>query len=246
MKKFSAPLFAAIFAISVWIAFLLASQTASIASGSSQYTRNEDLDPMLMLVATPVQHSFLILPDMSADATPAQYGAEIYRLVCSACHGDVGQGLTQQWRLTWNPKDQNCWQSKCHAPNHPPDGFDLPHSIPPLEGVNIRYLFPTALDLYDYIKTQMPWQNKGSLTDQEYWQVTAYVLQMNGIDPGAELLNENTAVKIILRPDPAPVTQPASVHNARSPLPVWVWIGVFLAVIVFGAALLILLRAARR
>src|SRR5512134_251602 len=69
--------------------------------------------------------NWLIL-NLPPDATQLDYGQEIYRLVCSACHGDVGQGLTPEWRSTWAPEDQNCWKSKCHGQNHPPDGFTFP------------------------------------------------------------------------------------------------------------------------
>ncbi len=61
--------------------------------------------------AAPPTHEW-VLVDLPASATQLQYGAEVYRLVCSACHGDHGQGLTDAWRATWAPSDQNCWQSK--------------------------------------------------------------------------------------------------------------------------------------
>ncbi len=245
LKKLPFSVLTTIFVVAVWIVVMLISQTASLAANQPQ----DDLYPRLILLATPspTQHSFIILPEMNTGAAPVDYGAQIYRLVCSACHGDVGQGLTEQWLLTWNPKDQNCWQSKCHASNHPSEGFDLPHYVPPIAGPNIRYLFQTALELHDYIKAEMPWQNKGSLTNEEYWQVTAYVLQMNGIDSGRQILDEQTADQIILRPDQAlPISKSTARPVTHSPLPLWVWLGIALALIVFGAAVFILLRAVRR
>ena len=68
-----------------------------------------------------------ILIDLPAGASQLEYGAEVYRLVCQDCHGNRGQGLTDEWRATWAPADQNCWQSKCHAANHPPEGFRAAH-----------------------------------------------------------------------------------------------------------------------
>ncbi len=41
----------------------------------------------------------------------------------------------------------------------------------------------------------MPWHNPGSMTEKENWSVTAYILKMNGIDPGPQL-NAETAAKI--------------------------------------------------
>ncbi len=127
-----------------------------------------------------------ILVDLPADATQLQYGAEVYRLVCSACHGDHGQGLTDAWRATWAPKDQNCWQSKCHGANHPPDGFELPIA-PAIAGAGTLTDFSDAQALHDFIQSEMPWQNPNSLTEKDSWSATAYVLKLNGIDPGLSL-----------------------------------------------------------
>ena len=123
--------------------------------------------------------SWLILPEMPADATQADIGEEIYILVCRDCHGDRGQGLTDEFRATWAPKDQNCWQSKCHAPNHMVEGFELPRYIPAIIGPNTLARFQTANDLQAYIGTNMPWHNPGSLTQEEYWQLTAFILREN-------------------------------------------------------------------
>ena len=141
---------------------------------------------------------WLIL-NLPPDAPQIDYGHEIYRLVCSACHGDIGQGLTPEWRSTWAPEDQNCWQSKCHAPNHPPEGFILPIA-PAINNLTKLSTFPTALQLQAYIHAAMPWYNPGGLTDEHAWQVTAYVLKLNNID-GGPVLNAETAAKIRLAPD---------------------------------------------
>ena len=138
----------------------------------------------------PLEDSWIIV-DLPDDATQLEYGAEVYRLVCKACHGDKGQGLTDDWRAQWAPEDQNCWQSKCHASNHPPDGFYMPQA-PAVLGQPIRG-FGTALNLYTYIRNYMPWHNRGSLTEKDSWSVTAYLLKMNGIDPGAQLYEETAA-----------------------------------------------------
>ncbi|NPV77375.1 MAG: hypothetical protein HPY59_13515 [Anaerolineae bacterium] len=143
----------------------------------------------------PPEKSWVII-DLPPDASQAQYGAEIWRLVCSACHGDRGQGLTAEWRSTWGHQDQNCWQSKCHGYNHPPDGFLLPYS-PTVVGDNVLTHYGTVLDLYDYILRYMPWHDPNSLPEKDIWAVTAHVLALNGIDPGPEL-NAAQAARISL------------------------------------------------
>ena len=141
------------------------------------------------------QHEW-ILVDLPANATQLEYGAEVYRLVCQDCHGDRGQGLTAEWRATWAPQDRNCWQSKCHAANHPQDGFTLP-AVPPVVGPAVMARFATAQDLHDLIQAEMPWYRPGNLTDKDSWSVTAHILQMNQINFHGDL-NAVTAAQIHL------------------------------------------------
>jgi mono/diheme cytochrome c family protein len=39
----------------------------------------------------------------------ARQGAGVFAFYCSTCHGDRGQGLTDEFRATWAPGDQYCW-----------------------------------------------------------------------------------------------------------------------------------------
>jgi mono/diheme cytochrome c family protein len=147
--------------------------------------------------------SWLVLPELPSTVTQADVGAEIYRLVCQDCHGDRGQGLTDEWRAEWAPEDQNCWQSKCHASNHPPEGFILPHQIPALIGESTLQAHETALSLYSYIKSRMPWHDPGSLQKEEYWQVTAFLVRERGLASGVRPLSEAEAANLPLHPDQA-------------------------------------------
>ena len=142
-------------------------------------------------IMAPNQDSW-ILVDLPPDATQLQHGAEIYRLVCSACHAYSGEGLTDAWRSTWAAEDQNCWQSKCHALNHPPDGFVLPIA-PAVVGSEALAPFDTAADLHAYIQARMPWQDPNSMTEAEGWAVTAYIIKLNRMNPGPELKVANAA-----------------------------------------------------
>jgi mono/diheme cytochrome c family protein len=163
--------------------------------------------------AMPPQQDSWILVDLPPDATQLQHGAEVYRLVCSACHAHSGEGLTDAWRATWHPEDQNCWQSKCHAANHPPDGFVLPIA-PAVVGRVALAPFATARDLHDYIQATMPWQEPNMLTEDEGWAVTAYVIQLNRMNPG-ELLNAENAAEYRLHPEAAqPTPTPAAAVDA--------------------------------
>lgn len=136
--------------------------------------------------------------------TQASQGAQVYYLVCMACHGDRGQGLTDEWRNVLNVENRNCWQSRCHASNHPLDGFVLPKVIPAVVGPGKLEIFRTALDLHDYLHARMPWQAPGKLSDEEYWQLTAYLMEANGFDPGVQPLDTERAAGIYLRDIPTP------------------------------------------
>jgi len=121
----------------------------------------------------------LTAPHMSAEPSQLEIGAETYYQICLACHGDWGQGLTDEWRETWG-EDQNCWQSKCHASNHPVEGFELPKTIPPVLGQGSLARYRTGEELQANISLTMPWWNPGSLTEEQSWAVTAYLMNKRG------------------------------------------------------------------
>lgn len=129
--------------------------------------------------------------------THLDQGAMTYWGVCMACHADRGEGLTDEWRGVYG-EDQNCWTSKCHAANHPPEGFEIPRDrLPPaVAGPGSLSRFNTAQELYDYIVVSMPWWKPGSLTPEKAWALTAYILKMNGALPEGIVLGATNASAI--------------------------------------------------
>jgi quinol-cytochrome oxidoreductase complex cytochrome b subunit/mono/diheme cytochrome c family protein len=111
-------------------------------------------------------------------------GAIQYWGVCMACHGDYGQGLIPAWRDAFG-EDKDCWQSDCHGPDHPPDGFEMKRDslAPPIAGPGKLASYDNAFELYEYIFENMPWWNPGSITREEAWALTNYVLKLNGTRP---------------------------------------------------------------
>jgi hypothetical protein len=166
--------------------------------------------------------------------TQADSGQQTYYLVCMTCHGDRGQGLTDEFRALIGTPDSNCWQSHCHAYNHPPEGFVLPHVVPPVVGGVMRERFTTAQQLHDFIAVNMPYQAPGSLSPSDYWNLTAYLLRANGVAVRVPLLDAQTATQIFL-------TEPAPQLPAKPlSLPVAVLIGVVLILL-----LIVLIRINR-
>jgi mono/diheme cytochrome c family protein len=124
-------------------------------------------------------------------------GRRTYTQWCATCHGDRGQGLAL-WRSAWNEADQNCTRSGCHGVRHAPDGFTMLAVPPPLIGPNTLTKFTNALQLFGFIRAAMPFQAPGSLSDTEYWAVTAFLADQHSADAAGQALNEQTAPGVLL------------------------------------------------
>ena len=132
---------------------------------------------------------------MPAVLSQVDEGQLIYWGICLACHGDRGQGLTDEWRLGAFGEDNNCWGSGCHGKNHPQWGFEMPKTLtfPALSSAGSLGRFQNAQQLYDYVVEMMPWWKPNSLGSEKAWQVTAYLLKMKGSLPDSLELNELNA-----------------------------------------------------
>lgn len=157
----------------------------------------------------------LAAPPTVEDPTQADEGAQVYWLNCQPCHGDVGQGLTDDWRAQYPVEDQNCWESRCHGERPYEAGFKLPRAVPAVIGPQALGRFATAADLQRFISQAMPFQAPGSLSDDEYWALTAFLLRANALPGWTEALGAESAAAIGLRaplvtatPVPAPSAWP--------------------------------------
>jgi mono/diheme cytochrome c family protein len=130
-----------------------------------------------VVVLTGVSVALLQPGELQAQEELEKSGYELYQFWCSTCHGDRGQGLTDEWLAVWPEERRNCWQSKCHASNYPPDGFTFPKYVPAIIGQNALDRYATSLDLYTYIQAAMPYWAPGSLSEKEYWALTAYLVE---------------------------------------------------------------------
>ncbi|HEX9117400.1 MAG TPA: hypothetical protein VGA61_15130 [Anaerolineae bacterium] len=156
--------------------------------------RHPDATPRVMQIPR------LNRPTLPAQPSPADLGGQVYFDYCMTCHGDRGQGLTDEWRGVFDAQDQNCWQFRCHASTHPVEGFELPQTVPAVVGPGVRAAFSNALALHDFIAHKMPYQTPGQLPAAAYWQVTAYLVRANGIDPGIQPLDAARAAALPLNP----------------------------------------------
>ena len=155
-------------------------------------------------------------PTLPVEPSPADFGAQVYWLNCLPCHGDKGQGLTDEFRETYPPEDNNCWARGCHGRNPYENGFTLPATVPPLIGTGALTKFATVANLHGFIQAAMPFEDPGVLTGDESWQVTAFLLRENGIEYTGEL-SASTANQILLpwaQPTPTPTPLPPSLPSS--------------------------------
>jgi mono/diheme cytochrome c family protein len=115
-------------------------------------------------------------------------GREVFAQTCALCHGDKGQGLLSD-RLV--------------------GGFGTLQDRNPVRTVGSYW--PYATTLFDYVRRAMPFNAPESLTDDQVYAVSAYVLSMNGILPDDAVLNAANLPKIAMpnrngfvSPDPRP------------------------------------------
>ena len=138
-------------------------------------------------------------PTLPAAPAQADHGAQVYWLSCMPCHGDTGQGLTDEFRENgYPPEDNNCWERGCHGRVPYENGFTLPTAIPAVIEKTALAKFKDAAQLHAYIRATMPFWKPGSLTEEESWRVTAFILRQNGLWKGATELDASNAAAVII------------------------------------------------
>ena len=58
--------------------------------------------------------------------------------------------------------------------------------------------WPYATTLFDYIRRAMPWPQPQSLTPDEIYSVTAYILFLNGIVGEHDVINATSLPKVVM------------------------------------------------
>ena len=103
----------------------------------------------------------------------AREGLKVYEQKCSACHGAKGAG---------KPADALA------------GGIGTLASKAPLRTVGSYW--PYATTLFDYVRRAMPLNNPLSLSDDEVYAVSAYVLYLNGIVGEDVAMNAQTLPQV--------------------------------------------------
>jgi mono/diheme cytochrome c family protein len=104
--------------------------------------------------------------------TPSQ-GALVYTQKCQACHGEKGVG---------GPNDRLVGGQGSLA------------SKTPVRTIGSYWPFSTTV--FDYVRRAMPFVQPHSLSDNEVYAVTAYLLSLNGIIGEQDVMNAETLPKV--------------------------------------------------
>ncbi|MCP4140934.1 MAG: hypothetical protein GY755_11720 [Chloroflexi bacterium] len=125
----------------------------------------------------------LVEPYLPKDPSEYELGRYWYWYHCMTCHGNVGQGLTDEFRTFWPEDHQNCWAKGCHGGQRDDPGFPIPTFVPPLVSDSQLLQFSSFQSFYDYLKSTHPPQDPGALKDEEYRTIALYVFNMNNRVP---------------------------------------------------------------
>lgn len=170
-------------------------------------------------------------PTLPPSPSQADYGAQVYWLSCMPCHGDRGQGLTDEFRETYPPEEQYCWERGCHGADPYESGFSLPMLIPGVIGPDTIGKFSDAAQLNSYIRAAMPFWDPGSLTEEEAWRVTAFILRENGLWNAVGELNPSNAGEVSIprgTPTPLPTAGQVQAGEGGEAVPWLAYIGAVL------------------
>ena len=114
---------------------------------------------------------------LPAGTGTSDQGAAIFAEQCSACHGDGGRGAST---------------TTSGAPAAPAVVSDVKRNGIDDTTLTIANYWPYATTLFDYIRRPMPWTSPRSLTDNQVYALTAYILALNNLIEPTQVINAQT------------------------------------------------------
>jgi S-disulfanyl-L-cysteine oxidoreductase SoxD len=104
----------------------------------------------------------------------SKQGEAVYAAKCQACHGEKGAG---------RPNDALVGGAGTIASEQP-------------AVKTVGSYWPYATTLFDYIRRAMPWSETKSLSDDEAYAVSAYILHLNGIIGADDVLDAQSLPEV--------------------------------------------------
>lgn len=127
------------------------------------------------------RNDLTVLPDgtgLPPGSGSAKQGAALFATRCAACHGDHGEGRGDFPALA--------------------GGRGSLSTDKPI--LTVGSYWPYSTTVWDYIRRAMPYRNPGSLSANEVYALTAYVLFMNGIVGQSDVL-DRTNLPLVRMPN---------------------------------------------
>lgn len=110
-------------------------------------------------------------------------GQQVYDAQCASCHGTFGES-NRYMAIAGGVRAGDLQSGRASALK----AADVPRTL----GMKLNY----ATTLYDYIYRAMPWTNPQSLTADQTYAVTAYVLHLNEIVPADFELSDRNILQV--------------------------------------------------
>jgi hypothetical protein len=164
----------------------------------------------------------LSIPVLPKNPTEFDRGKNLYYYHCMPCHGDVGQGLTDAWRMVWEEDHRNCWGRGCHGGRLKDEGFPVPTVVPAIiapTGLLAKY--PDLESLVSYLQETHPPQRPGKLADAEYHALAVFLWLSNHKPLPAESASSPTSQNspaISITPTTSPTASTPQVTPTGSPV----------------------------
>ena len=184
-------------------------------------------------------------PELPENPTELEMGRDLFWRHCMPCHGDVGQGLTDEFRALWDDH-ANCWDRGCHSGKRGDEGFPIPKLIPAIVTEDHLTQFKSEEDLFKYLKATHPPQHPGYLENDEYHDIVTVLFMMNERAPKEDIAvpTSSPAPASTLYPEntPTPATKQAATEaTSNKPLTV-----IGFGVVLLGGVMLWALQKSRR
>jgi len=185
-----------------------------------------------VIVSPTTTYDPLAEPALPENPTEYELGRNLYWHWCMTCHGDVGQGLTDEFRGIWEQDHQNCWGRGCHTGHSGDLGFPIPTVVPALVSDAQLKQFASIQELSAFLKATHPPQSPGILKDGEYHAIALFVFTMNE-RPLVDFIATDTPNPVpTLTATPVPAPEPASGNSL-------LYIGMVVALLAAGILILV-------
>src|SRR2546421_2781765 len=117
-----------------------------------------------------------ILPDgagLPPGSGPSDEGSKIFAVKCAACHGENGKGASAAALVGGEPLTSGIEATK-----------------------TVANFWPYATTIFDFTRRAMPWPRPRTLTNEEVYALTAFILAQNRIIGAGDVMNAQTLPKV--------------------------------------------------